>query len=83
MYQNYNIYIYIYVCVCVCERERERERERESEREKKWVESDRMYVEKVKRKKNVWWFVYLPTRFDFNLFIFLFFEYKSILSKLF
>ena len=38
------IYIYIYICVCVCR--------------KKWVESDRMYVEKVKRKKNVWWFVY-------------------------
>ena len=28
-----------------------------------------MYVEKVKRKKNMFDFFYLPTRFDFNLFL--------------
>ena len=53
------IHVCVYVCVCmyiyICSQ--------------KLVKSDRMYVEVVKRKKYVWWFVYLPTRFDFNLFL--------------
>ena len=36
-----------------------------------------IYVEKVKRKKNVSWLVYFPMRFDFNPF----FECKNTLSK--
>ena len=51
-------YIYVCVCACVCvgKREREREREREKVRvckwvKKKWTESDRMHVEKIKREE--------------------------------
>ena len=44
---------------------------------KKWVESDRMYVEKVKRKKNIFAVICLFAN-AFRLF-----ECKSVLSKLF
>ena len=37
------IYIYIYVCVCVCVWEKE------------WNEYDRIYVEKMKHRKNIYW----------------------------
>ena len=47
---------------------------------KKCAESDRMYIENVKRKKDMHvMFVYLPTRFDFNLF----FSMQKYSSKLF
>ena len=66
MYLYVRVCVGVCVCVCVCvcsERERERERERRND-----LNMTRKYVEKVKQKKYVWWFVYFPTRFDFNIF---------------
>ena len=46
---------------------------------KKWVESDRMYVEKVKLKKNMFAGLFISQRFSTSIF----FECQSVLSKLF
>ena len=77
-FKYYSVYIYIYiyiyvcvcvcvcvfvcVCVCVCKRERE------EGREKKWFESDRMYVEKVKREKNMFDGLFICQRVSISMF---------------
>ena len=77
------IYIYIYMYVCVWEREWERERERE--REKRWIESNRIYVEKGETDERyvlVYLIIYsilLCRRVLTSKFLS---EYKNILSKL-
>ena len=62
-------FLYICVCVCVCE--------------KKWVESNRMYIEKVKWKKDMFDDLLIFQHISTSIFFFFPSEYKNILSKLF